>query len=200
MTSTSRREDETVSPTFLPGQVLDMQVHGPVLELVSTPLWIYDSHSGCNHWGNSATYKLFGKDKPAFCSSQTELLLKCKPDQRSAWKKLNMQIHEEVEVARKEVVLSLTSADLIPGFFTFPEPKIAMKASFRPVSVMVNGEERSMCIVQVHQQSFSDVDDQQLRLVEVCNNHPMFQFLFDDTGKLLAANKRAASNMEGQFI
>lgn len=31
----------------------------------------------------------------------------------------------------------------------------------------------------------------------MCNNHPMFQFLFDSTGKLLAANERAMLNMKG---
>jgi hypothetical protein len=33
-------------------------------------------------------------------------------------------------------------------------------------------------------------------MVEICNNHPMFQFLFDENGRLLAANKRAMYNMK----
>ena len=45
------------------------------------------------------------------------------------------------------------------------------------------------------QQNYSDVEDNHLRMVEICNNHPMFQFLFDESGKLLAANKRATYNM-----
>ncbi len=37
-------------------------------------------------------------------------------------------------------------------------------------------------------------------MVEMCNNHPMFQFLFDDEGKLLAANQRAMQNMQGAAL
>lgn len=36
-------------------------------------------------------------------------------------------------------------------------------------------------------------------MVEICNNHPMFQFLFEESGKLLAANKRAMYNMKGMY-
>jgi hypothetical protein len=50
---------------------------------------------------------------------------------------------------------------------------------------------------QVTAQIAPTVEDNQLRLVEMCNNHPMFQFLFDESGKLLAANKRALCNMRG---
>lgn len=35
------------------------------------------------------------------------------------------------------------------------------------------------------------------RLMEMCDNHAMFQFLFDAEGKLLTANKRALNNMRG---
>jgi len=34
-------------------------------------------------------------------------------------------------------------------------------------------------------------------MVEICNNHPMFQFLFDEFGNLLTANKRAMFNLKG---
>lgn len=37
----------------------------------------------------------------------------------------------------------------------------------------------------------------QLRLMEMCDNHAMFQFLFDTQGKLLCANSRAMNNMRG---
>jgi hypothetical protein len=37
-------------------------------------------------------------------------------------------------------------------------------------------------------------------MVEMCDNHPMFQFLFDDNGKLLTANKRAFVNMTGGWV
>jgi hypothetical protein len=46
------------------------------------------------------------------------------------------------------------------------------------------------------------VDDehaaQRLRLMDMCDNHAMFQFLFDAQGQLLAANKRAMNNMRGK--
>jgi len=44
---------------------------------------------------------------------------------------------------------------------------------------------------QEHQQ-------RRLRLTEMCDNHAMFQFLFDPQGVLLAANKRALNNMRGE--
>lgn len=50
---------------------------------------------------------------------------------------------------------------------------------------------------QVVQQHYTDIEENHLRMVEICNNHPMFQFLFDESGKLLAANKRALYNMKG---
>jgi len=37
-------------------------------------------------------------------------------------------------------------------------------------------------------------------MVEICNNHPMFQFLFDEYGNLLTANKRAMYNMKGGCV
>lgn len=46
--------------------------------------------------------------------------------------------------------------------------------------------------------SHSDSDDNHLRMVEMCNHHPMFQFLFDEGGKLLTANKWAINNMSGE--
>lgn len=52
-------------------------------------------------------------------------------------------------------------------------------------------------ISQVIQRTYTDVEENHLRMVEICNNHPMFQFLFDENGKLLAANKRALVNMKG---
>jgi hypothetical protein len=51
--------------------------------------------------------------------------------------------------------------------------------------------------LQVTSYASAAVEENQLRLVEMCNNHPMFQFLFDESGKLLAANKRALCNMRG---
>lgn len=38
------------------------------------------------------------------------------------------------------------------------------------------------------------------RLMEMCDNHAMFQFLFDADGKLLTANKRALNNMRGRSL
>ncbi len=37
-----------------------------------------------------------------------------------------------------------------------------------------------------------------MRMVEMCMHHPMFQFLFDESGQLLAANKMALMNMKGE--
>jgi hypothetical protein len=45
----------------------------------------------------------------------------------------------------------------------------------------------------VREHTFND----HMRMVEMCDNHPMFQFLFDSGGGLLAANKRAMQNMKG---
>ena len=53
--------------------------------------------------------------------------------------------------------------------------------------------------LQVVHQNCTEAEDNHLRMVEMCNNHPMFQFLFDDSGKLLAANKRAMYNMRGML-
>jgi hypothetical protein len=38
----------------------------------------------------------------------------------------------------------------------------------------------------------------QMRMTEMCDNHAMFQFLFDAEGRLLAANNRATNNMRGK--
>lgn len=43
----------------------------------------------------------------------------------------------------------------------------------------------------------SEVQRQQ-RLTAMCDNHAMFQFLFDREGRLLAANQRALQNMRGK--
>lgn len=53
-------------------------------------------------------------------------------------------------------------------------------------------------VVQVVHQIATHVEDTNHRLVEMCNNHPMFQFLFDEHGRLLTANKRAIMNMRGK--
>lgn len=36
------------------------------------------------------------------------------------------------------------------------------------------------------------------RMVEMCDSHPMFQFLFDSSGSLLAANGRGLQNLNGE--
>lgn len=38
----------------------------------------------------------------------------------------------------------------------------------------------------------------QQRMTNMCDNHAMFQFLFDEQGLLLAANQRAMDNMRGK--
>jgi hypothetical protein len=43
-----------------------------------------------------------------------------------------------------------------------------------------------------------ELQQRHLRLTEMCDNHAMFQFLFDPAGVLLAANKRALNNMRGE--
>ena len=56
-----------------------------------------------------------------------------------------------------------------------------------------------LCLTQVLSPVSNVTEDNHLRLVEMCNNHPMFQFLFDESGMLLAANKRALYNMRGAW-
>jgi len=54
--------------------------------------------------------------------------------------------------------------------------------------------------LQVTQQSLTEIEEDHPRMVEICNNHPMFQFLFDEYGNLLTANKRAMYNMKGGCV
>eukprot|EP00798_Chlamydomonas_sp_ICE-L_P002634 gene2634-5007_t len=99
-------------------------------------------------------------------------------------------------VARKEVTICITKNGPLPSFLPIDRPKLQLEAIFKPLTVrQTNGTEVNLTLVQVLKQTFSDVEDNQLRMVEMCNNHPMYQFLFDETGKLLAANTRAIVNM-----
>lgn len=66
--------------------------------------------------------------------------------------------------------------------------------SLRQLQLRINSNSNSMQAAQVGTEN----EAQQLRLTEMCDNHAMFQFLFDAQGQLLAANKRAKNNMRGE--
>ncbi|GFH12783.1 phosphodiesterase [Haematococcus lacustris] len=208
----------------VPRENIDLTKSRVGLDLVATPLWLYDTHSGCNVWGNRAALELFATDQQAFTVAQLPLL-DSQPEQQQAWKDLNEKLHASVELGSQEMSMYVTSKQRVPGFLDFMRPgspRALYKAVFRPVIATVDsGTMQNIALVQVNprkieagcgiparvtshcnvrlqvvQQSFTDIEENHLRMVEICNNHPMFQFLFDDSGKLLAANKRAMYNMK----
>jgi hypothetical protein len=72
-----------------------------------------------------------------------------------------------------------------------------VKALFKPLRISAFGTSRVVSLVQIVEQHSAEAENNHLRMVEMCDNHPMFQFLFDVNGNLLAANKRAMVNMTG---
>ncbi|GIL91655.1 hypothetical protein Vretimale_9589 [Volvox reticuliferus] len=178
------------------GEVLDLGVHAQVFEICAAPIWIYDSTFSVNVWGNKAALELFGVDEAAFKLPQLEVLGQFTPEQLRLWERLNAQVHQDVEVDKKEINVTVTSGEPVPGFMRLDKPKLVLKASYKHICLTGAAErERDLTLIQVTAQIVPTVEDNQLRLVEMCNNHPMFQFLFDESGKLLAANKRALCNM-----
>ena len=100
---------------------------------------------------------------------------------------------------RKEINLVVKSDRPAPGLLSLAKGNSVLKALFKPLLVSVSGAERSVCLVQIVSSSSGDAEDNHLRMVEMCDNHPMFQFLFDVNGNLLTANKRAMVNMRGKW-
>uniref|UniRef100_A0A7S0RAQ3 Phosphodiesterase n=1 Tax=Chlamydomonas leiostraca TaxID=1034604 RepID=A0A7S0RAQ3_9CHLO len=180
-----------------PGEVINIKEQAAGLNLVATPLWLYDCNFCANVWGNRAALELFGVDEAGFRQSQLNQLGALSPEQLKTWKGLNDQMHQDVEVDFKEISLTVTSLEPTPGFLTLnPAQRMVLRTTFRPVQVLIDGAVRVISLVQVVQQTYTDIEENHLRMVEICNNHPMFQFLFDENGKLLAANKRAMYNMK----
>mmetsp|Transcript_25460 Transcript_25460/g.55342 ORF Transcript_25460/g.55342 Transcript_25460/m.55342 type:complete len:787 (-) Transcript_25460:1267-3627(-) len=175
--------------------VLDLKDHARVLDIAASPVWIYDSTFSCNLWGNRASLEFFDVDEKAMKICQFDNAGRWTPEQLRLWTRLNAQVHQEVEVERKELHLSVTGNEPFPGFLQLQRSKMTVKAVYKPISVLLDGSERVVTLVQVVQHNLPDMEENQLRMVEMCNNHPMFQFLFDESGKLLAANKRAMYNM-----
>ncbi|PNW81070.1 hypothetical protein CHLRE_07g342350v5 [Chlamydomonas reinhardtii] len=178
-------------------QVLDLAVQAQVFEICAAPIWIYDSTFSVNVWGNKAALELFGVDEASFKAAQVEQLGSFTPEQLRLWKKLNAQVHQDVEVEKKEINVTVTTGEPVPGFLKLEKARVVLKASYRAIRLREgsSSRERDLTLIQVTAQVAPTVEDNQLRLVEMCNNHPMFQFLFDESGKLLAANKRAMCNM-----
>lgn len=177
-------------------QVPDVNAAAKLFELIASPVWLYDSNFCCNVWGNSAALKLFGTDEASFKACQLEQLGSGNPHQLRSWKNLNARIRQDVEVDRKELTLKVSHIEPVPGFVTCGRQILLLSAYYRPISVLLDGSDKVVTLIQVlYTPGANDVESNHLRMVEMCDNHPMFQFLFEETGKLLAANKRALENM-----
>ncbi len=55
----------------------------------------------------------------------------------------------------------------------------------------------SLTLAPQHPQVDNRISAHDKRMVEMCDSHPMFQFLFDSSGSLLAANARGLQNLNG---
>ncbi|GAX75245.1 hypothetical protein CEUSTIGMA_g2690.t1 [Chlamydomonas eustigma] len=177
-------------------QEFDVQAHAHILELVASPLWIYDCTIKRNLWGNSAAMELFGcREQEVFCVSQFDDRGVWAPEDVLTWTELNNNIQTEVQDGKKEIKLIVKSDRPAPGLLALAKGNIVVKALFKPLAITVLGVERVVSLVQIVEQHSADAEDNHLRMVEMCDNHPMFQFLFDINGNLLAANKRAMVNM-----
>jgi len=176
-------------------EVLDLEIQCKVLELSAIAVWIYDSSYSINVWGNSSALQLFGVDIESFKSCQADQLDCWSPEQLKGWQKINSKVHQAVEVEKRQIQLSVTSSEPVPGFLRLKEPKLVLKVFYKPITVLLNGVVKTLTSIQVVQHVSTVTEEHHMRLVDMCNNHPMFQFLFDESGKLLAANKRALCNM-----
>lgn len=78
--------------------MLELEQQHQGLDLVATPLWLYDSTCSCNVWGNRAALELFGVDSAGFRAPQLEKLSGLTPQQLQVWKSLNALLHKDVEV------------------------------------------------------------------------------------------------------
>ena len=99
-----------------------------------------------------------------------------------------------------------------PGFPNKTKCGVALKTTYTRIAVTTDhGQEELLWLLQVSSNpaasisacdpSCAEMDEHHHchhpRMVEICNNHPMFQFLFDEDGMLLTANKRAMHNLRG---
>lgn len=176
-------------------QVIDIYKDTRILNISASPIWVYDSVSCCNVWGNRAALELFQADAETFKCVQTSS--SWSPEQLRLWTMLNAQLHQDVEVGHNEANMIVTGCEPVPSFLPVSTPGLAFKAVFTPVAIKSGGDsvEQDVTLVQVIQQTWRDVENDHMRMVEMCNNHPMFQFLFDENGMLLTANKQAMYNM-----
>lgn len=102
----------------------------------------------------------------------------------------------EVAMGGSQRVLMLIQVRGQRGRLSWAALRLGREAG--PSSACSAASARPRRSAQVTQQSLTEVEEDHPRMVEICNNHPMFQFLFDESGKLLTANKRAMSNLKGQ--
>ncbi|KAF5830629.1 hypothetical protein DUNSADRAFT_14253 [Dunaliella salina] len=166
-----------------------------VFDVLSMPIWMYDSTSCCNIWGNRAALKLFGLREAAFRACQLDRVRSLSPVQQQKWQALNARIHA-LQTGREQLNLTV-SHEPVPGFLELEkEHNVVLKATLGKAKVLIQGKQQTVCLIQVTQQSLTEVEEDHPRMVAICNNHPMFQFLFDDHGQLLTANKRAMYNLK----
>lgn len=173
-------------------QVLDLQSQIPVLNLCPIPTWIYDPVSCRNIWGNKSAMGFFALSVEQFKAVQIP------QENNTTWKKENARLHGTVMLQKEKINMNLAPEDLAPGFPTLPNPLVSMKVSYGPVVVTRGGQQISAVLVQVEEKSSAAESEshQAARLHTMCADHRMFQFLFNEDGLLLAANKSAMDNMK----
>lgn len=138
------------------------------------------------------------------------------------WAELRQKVHKDVQIDRGELSLTVMTNDrpLPPGFPCALPLGGPYRIQYKCLSLIgTDGKERSMALVQMelqpdalmmeiaqptqpslgHLQSSkqppSTSKDDARRMVEMCMHHPMFQFLFDVSGQLMAANKMGMLNI-----
>lgn len=177
-------------------QVYDLKTQIPILDFVPTAVWLYHCNFCRNIWGNKAALQLFGVEEEAFVASQLDQLADCTPQQLRAWMAANAELHQHVEAGKKERHTKVRANERPPGFLKAPNAHVEFMAAYTPIKILVDGAVKDVLMIQVKEQvPLSTQQENDKRMVEMCDNHPMFQFLFDENGKLLTANKRAFVNM-----
>lgn len=177
-------------------EVLDLEVWKSLVNLLAVPTWIYDYATHRNVWGNSAAMDFFHSSVADFTASQLDRMEQAHNGFIEAWKAMNLQLRQQVEVYGLELTLEISCKEVVPGVLPIPKPLAGGQALVKPAKVRDGAGVHTYMLFQVlnHTEAYH-LEDNHLRMVEMCDNHPMLQFLLDRQGLILAANKRALGNL-----
>ncbi|KAG1666487.1 hypothetical protein FOA52_004869 [Chlamydomonas sp. UWO 241] len=172
----------------------------PLLEAMMAPVWCYSTSTRRCVWANRAAQRLWTESRAHDLygpQPDSGVSGSWSPQEAAEWEQTNARLHQEVEVKGQELRLSATKARVLPGVDVTVGAK-ALSVVYTPVAVSLDGAATPVCMVQLERANVTHLGlapDSQMRMTEMCDNHPMFQFLFDSDGNVLAANKGALANM-----